>query len=210
MNPNYNFADRKEFLFQMYNQLCAEIDRHINFIWQSVGVLLSTFAIFALVEKNIITMDLAASIIILVSALSIAIVIESNYWYNRNLVMIANIERQFLLDSDTKDIHYYFKSHRKNNAYLDMMVIQICFILVLLLIIVLYHFWVQVWPFRCLEIKHFDLLKVVPYITLVIGSILLILFHRKRIKNYNEFKANSPGIEVGGSAYDSNSDHITN
>lgn len=209
MNPNYNLTDRKEFLFQMYNQLCSEIDRHINVIWQSVGVLLSTFAVFALVEKNIITMDIAAAIIILVAALSVAIVIDSNYWYNRNLVMIANIERQFLLDSDTKDIHYYFKSHRRNNAYLDMMIIQICFILVLLLVVVLYHFWVQVWPYRSLEAKNFDLLKAVPYITLVVATILLIFFHRKRIKNYNAFKSNSPGIDIGGSAYDSNSDHVT-
>lgn len=180
----------------MYNQLCSEIDRHIKVIWQAVGVLLSTFTVFALVEKNIIPMDIAASVIVLVSALSIAIIIESNYWYNRNLVIIANIERQFLLETDDTDIQFYFKAHRKNNKYLDMMLIQIFFIIILLLIIILYHFWIQVWPYAYLSIAHFDLIKATPYITLGISIILLQIFHRKRIKNYNTFREKSPGIII--------------
>jgi hypothetical protein len=42
-----------------------------------------------------------------------------SYWYNRNLVIIANIERQFL---GRKEIHYYFGKHRKkshDNAFED-------------------------------------------------------------------------------------------
>ena len=201
--------NRKDFLIAMYNQLCSEIDRHIKVIWQIVGVLLSTFAVFALVEKDIIPLDLATAIINLVGALGLAIVIESNYWYNRNLVIIANIERQFLLESDITEIHYYFQKHRKNNAYLDMMLIQIVFIILLLTSINLYHFFSQVQPFVGLENSVFSPIKSIPYFVLLVSMVFLLRFHFKRISNYNDFKKASPGKEIGGPEIESNSDHKT-
>ncbi len=200
-------ADRTDFLIEMYNQLCSEIDRHIKVTWQIVGVLLSTFAVFALIEKNIISLDIATSIVIAVCALAIGIIIESNFWYNRNLVIIANIERQFLVDTDIEDIHYYFKSHRKNNAYLDMMLIQLFFILIISSIVVLYHFSKEVLP-SLSPSNEFNLSKTIPYLVLIASGILLLLFHFKRRKNYNEFKKNSPGKMIGGNAIASNSDHV--
>lgn len=209
MNSNYDYPDRKDFLIEMYKQLSNEIDRHIKVIWQIVGVLLSTFTVYALVQKNALSLDMATSILVLVSGLSVAIVIESNYWYNRNLVIISNIERQFLLDSDSKDIHYYFTKHRSNNAYLDMMVIQIIFVLVLLLIVIAYHFFIQVWPYRHLCLSHFDPIKSFPYFALIICVLWNLHFHFKRRRNYNDFKRESPGISISSQDVPSNSDHIT-
>lgn len=210
MNPKFDEKDRKDFLIQMYNQLCSEIDRHIKIIWQIVGVLLSAFAIFALVEKEIISLDIASVILVLVCGLSIAIVIESNFWYNRNLVIIANIERQFLNESDANDIHYYFTKHRSNNAYIDMMIIQIVFVVILLCVILIYHFSVQVLPYIHMEVSNFTPIKAMPYLVVLVVSILLIIFHKKRIKNYNSFKENSPGIQFENSDnFETNSDHTT-
>src|SRR3546814_2866580 len=45
-----------------------------------------------------ISLDVAASLIILLCAWLYAHMLDAAYWYNRNLVIIANIERQFLLD----------------------------------------------------------------------------------------------------------------
>ncbi len=210
MNVNFDEKDRKDFLIQMYQQLCSEIDRHIKIIWQIVGVLLSAFAIFALVEKDVIPLDIASVILVLVCGLSIAIVIESNFWYNRNLVIIANIERQFLKESDAIDIHFYFTKHRKNNAYIDMMIIQIIFVVILVCVVLIYHFSVEVLPFMKLEASNFVPIKATPYLVFLISLVLLLSFHKKRIKNYNSFKDNSPGIEIKPPAnFDSNSDHKT-
>ena len=201
--------DRKTFLISMYDQLCHEMDRHIKIIWQIVGVLLSTFAIFALVEKNIISIDIAASILIAVCGLAIAIIIESNFWYNRNLVIVANIERQFLDVNDATEIHYYFTKHRKNNAYLDMMLIQMVFVGLILLIITVYHFNQSILHAFSFN-NTFDLSKSLPYIILAITLISLYLFHRKRISDFNEFKSNSPGKTLEGvPEFESNSDHVT-
>src|ERR1700733_12699076 len=91
---------RSDFLIAMYNQMMNDINRHIIVVWQAVGVLFGAFAVLALVEKQIITMDVAASLIIILCIWVIAHVYDSSYWYNRNLVIIANIERQFLRHED--------------------------------------------------------------------------------------------------------------
>ena len=91
----------------MINYL-IDINRHILTIWQSISVLIGAFAIFALVKKNIISIDLSSSIMVLLSAWLISHLFDAAYWYNRNLTMIENIERQFLLKEDLKNIHYYF------------------------------------------------------------------------------------------------------
>lgn len=187
---------RKEFLIAMYNQLCSEIDRHIKIIWQTVGILLSTFAVFALVEKEIVSLDLASAIIVLVGAMGIGIIIESNYWYNRNLIIIANIERQFLVDNDEIEIHHYFTKHRPNNKYLDMMILQIAFIILLELIIILYHFNNEVLPFIKTENTVFSPGKMLPYLILIVVFFGLRYFHFKRIKNYNKFIEKSPGKSI--------------
>ena len=106
---------RERLLLQMYDQMFNDINRHIMVVWQSVGVLVGAFAIFALTEKQVVTVDVAASLIVLIAGWSLAHLYDAAYWYNRNLVIIANIERQFLRQSDLRDIHYYFGAHRPTN-----------------------------------------------------------------------------------------------
>ena len=115
---------RDEFLVEMYRQMFNDINRHIMVVWQSVGVVVGAFAIFALVEKNIISVDIATSIIILLCGWLFAHLVDSGYWYNRNLAIIANVERQFLNKSDLRDIHYYFGKHRPNNKMITHLRIQ--------------------------------------------------------------------------------------
>src|SRR5579859_5541016 len=100
--------DRKEFLTKMYDQMFNDINTHILVIWQSVGVLIGSFAVFALSEKGIIPIDLAISLVIILASWLMAHLYDASYWYNRNLVIIANIERQFLQKDDLRQIHYYF------------------------------------------------------------------------------------------------------
>jgi hypothetical protein len=75
---------RSDFLIAMYNQLMNDINRHIVVVWQSVGVLFGAFAVFALVEKQIISLDVATSLIVLLCAWVVAHVHDASYWYNRN------------------------------------------------------------------------------------------------------------------------------
>src|SRR5688572_21223072 len=138
--------NRKDFLIKMYEQLFNDIDRHHKIVWETMGVLIGAFAVLALVEKNIISIDIASGLIILLSWWVMTHVYDSNYWYNRNLVIIANIERQFLVKEDLKDIQYYFGKHRDKNVIQTSLKIQKHFCYALIILIIIYHFSKSIFP----------------------------------------------------------------
>jgi hypothetical protein len=123
----------------MYGQFFNDINRHLTVIWQSVGVLLGAFAVFALVEKGILSFDLAAALVVLLSLWLVAHVHGASAWYNRNLVIIANIEREFLRSADLKAIHYYFASHRKPGSMISHLKIQRALGYAVLALVLVYH-----------------------------------------------------------------------
>jgi hypothetical protein len=51
---SHSMENRKEFLLKMYEVLWDNINRHILMPWQSIAVLIGTFALFSAVEKKII------------------------------------------------------------------------------------------------------------------------------------------------------------
>lgn len=188
--------NRQELLLKMYDQLFNDINRHIVVIWQSISVLIGAFAIFALVEKNIISIDLASAIIVLLSAWLLSHLYDSAYWYNRNLTMIANIERQFLLKEDLKNIHYYFGKHRPVNSMLTHLKIQFALGVGLCSIVLLYHFVTRVVPGFGGSFEHIDPVRALPYIVVFASFFFLKWIRNNRRDSYREFLYNSPGIEV--------------
>ncbi len=190
---------RDEFLIKMYEQMFNDIDRHHKIVWQVIGVLIGSFAFIALAEKNIIPIDIAVSIIILLALWVMAHVYDSNYWYNRNLVIISNIERQFLKKEDLKEIQYYFGEHRDKNALQTSLKLQLYVSWAIVIIFLLYHFFTVIYP--GFDIKwanaELDFLKILPYsVTIVFYYRLVKWIQDKRSKDYLEFLENSPGIEI--------------
>lgn len=187
---------RDEFLVEMYHQMFNDINRHIMVVWQSVGVLVGAFAIFALVEKNVISADIATSIIILLCAWLYAHLVDSGYWYNRNLAIIANIERQFLTKDDLRNIHYYFGKHRPSNKMITHLRIQQALGVGLSALVLLYHFLTRVWPGFSLPMSGFEPVRALPYVVAVAALIYGGYIRKDRDNAYAEFIKNSPGIDV--------------
>lgn len=187
---------REDLLLRMYDQLFNDINRHITIIWQSISVVVGAFAVFTLVEKKIISIDLASSIVILLVFWLIAHLYDAAYWYNRNLTMIANIERQFLKVSDLKEIQYYFGKHRPANSMLTHLKIQYAPGVGLGLLVLIYHFYVRVVPGFKLRINNLDLIRCLPYMLVFVAIIYLYRLRKNRNDSYNEFLNNSPGITV--------------
>jgi hypothetical protein len=177
---------RKEFLINMYNQMFNDINRHIIVIWQAISVVIGSIAIFALIEKDVLALDYAVSIVILLCFWSIATLIDSGYWYNRNLVIIANIERQFLNYEDTKEIHYYFGKHRKFSLIFHIK-IQLYLICVFAGLFLIYH----------LEKRDFNIFgklgHLLPLLVAFGGIIYSFTIYKRRKKAYKNFLKYSPG-----------------
>lgn len=195
--PDDNDAEkpRRDFLLAMYGQLMNDINRHIVVVWQSVGVLFGAFAVFALVEKKVISLDVATSLIIMLCAWVIAHVYDAGYWYNRNLVIIANIERQFLKQSDLRDIHYYFGRHRKTGELITHLEIQMYLALGVAALVLATHFLTDILPVW-LGNKTDSAIIYFPWITAIVGLIIWRWAKQKASDRYKTFVQNSPGKHI--------------
>jgi hypothetical protein len=187
-------SNREELLLKMYDQMFGDINRHIIVVWQSIGVLVGAFAILALVEKNVVPLDIA--IFLLLCAWLLAHLFDAAYWYNRNLVIIANIERQFLDSEDLKNIHYYFGEHRQSNKMIAHLRIQFMLGLGLGTIVLFYHFLERVQPGLSSSLSNFEVMRALPYLLLLVSIIYLFKFKIDCDKKYAEFIKNSPGITI--------------
>ena len=187
---------RDEFLLEIYRQMFNDINRHIMVIWQSVGVLVGALAVFSLLEKQVISADIAASIIVLLVAWLYGHLYDAGYWYNRNLVIIANIERQFLWSSDLHDIQYYFGAHRQNNKLIAHLRLQQILALGLVVLVILFHLIDRVLPGLHASLSSFEPQRTLPYLFAVGGTIYAGYWRANRNEAYREFIANSPGITV--------------
>ncbi|ENM5724691.1 hypothetical protein V4V56_000599 [Vibrio mimicus] len=187
---------REELLLKMYDQMFNDINRHIMVVWQCVGVLIGAFAIFALVEKKVVSLDIAASIVLLLCFWLMCHLLDAAYWYNRNLVIIANIERQFLQIDDLKKIHYYFGKHRPDNVMIEHLRIQFYLGVGLALIVMGYHFTERVVPGMDQPMTNFEPIRAIPYILVLIAIFYVWNLAKKLNDKYQEFMTNSPGIDV--------------
>lgn len=193
---------RDDLLIKMYETLNNEISRHITIVWQSISVVIGAFTLLSLAEKNLLNVDLAMGIIILLIVWLFDHLIDSGYWYNRNLVIIANIERQFLKVTDLNDIHFYFGSHRADNKMLTHLKIQRNLGVVLGILIIGYHFYTRIVPGFSVELKveNIDWIRVIPYVISIYGVWYILKQYRKANEKYAEFVVNSPGISIDSSS----------
>lgn len=187
---------RRELLLRMYDQMFSDINRHIVVTWQAVGALVGSLAVFALAEKQVITVDWASALVVLIAVWVIAHMYDSSYWYNRNLVIIANIERLFLVKEDLHRVHYYFGAHRSGHKMLTHLRIQWWLGVGIAAFILLFHFFTRVFPGIGASWHSFEVGRVVPYVFGAAGSWLILNIRKKRLKSYEEFLKNSPGISV--------------
>jgi hypothetical protein len=189
-------ADRSDFLLRMYEQMFRDIAQAYTVVWQSAATVFASFAAIALAANGIVPLDIAVSVVLLVLVWFRLNVIECAYWYNRNLCIIANIEKQFLLASDLKDIQYYFGSHRPNNKTISHLRNQDFLAYGLGVLIIGYHFVIRVLPGVTAAGSVFEPIRMIPYIVAAVGLWYLARRQAKRNEAYAEFVGNSPGASV--------------
>lgn len=190
-----SMADRSDFLLRMYEQMFRDIAQAYTVVWQSVASVFAAFAAIALAEKGLVPVDLSLTIVLLVITWFGLNVLECSYWYNRNLCIIANIERQFLKQKDLSDIHYYFGAHRPNKM-ISHLQNQMFLAIGLSVTVLAYHFYDRVVPGLGEPISQFDFMRALPYLVAIICGLVLLGTQRQRNIDYKEFLEHSPGIHV--------------
>jgi hypothetical protein len=187
---------RKQLLLKLYDQLWNSINVHITAIWQSVSLFIGAFALLALIEKNILSLDMATSLIIIMSGWLLAHVIDASFWYNRNLVMIANIEREFFEPEDAHRIHFYFVAHRPKNRMIKHYRLQFALGVAIGGLFLLHHFVTQILPNIRFSLHAVDIGAWMPYACSLVVVLYVKWWRRETDRAYANFLRNSPGGQV--------------
>lgn len=186
---------RDDFLIEMYKQMFININRHITIIWQSISVLVGAFAVFSLVSNQVISLDLAASIMVLLAGWLCAHMFDANCWFNRNVGIITNIERQFLNGNDAKNIHFYFTQHRPNKL-ISHLRIQMFLGVALATLVIIYHFNARIVPGLGSPWTNIEPVRWLPYLCAISAIVWCWFIRRSRQQDYEDFLATSPGVEI--------------
>ncbi|WP_139194584.1 hypothetical protein [Roseovarius tolerans] len=120
--------------------------------------------------------------------------------------MIANIERQFLDQSDLREIHYYFGKHRPDNKMISHLKIQKMLGISIGAVILFSHFWFELLPILCGKMS-FELITLMPWAAAILGGLYCVDIAAKKKANYEEFLTNSPGKDVDASDISYGSGH---
>jgi hypothetical protein len=188
---------RDDFLKQMYSEMWGNINRHLTVSWQAVGVLAGGFAVFfGLAERQAISIDVAAAVMILIAAWQLCHVFDANTWFNRNLGIITNIERQFFTERDEKEIEFYFTKHREPGKLVGHLRVQFVFGCGTVALVMGIHFVTRVLPGIHSPWSNFEALRAVPYVAAAICVWWVAGERKKQIDRQKEFVKRSPGAAV--------------
>ena len=186
---------RKEFLLKMYRQMFSDVENQFRIMWQAIVATLASIGLVAGSDR-LIPMDLAYSIIIILCSWTVLTIQDASYWYNRNLVIISNIERQFLENDDLKFIHYYFGKHRPKNKMISHLKLQVELSLCIGALAIIYHFSTRIAPGFNATFENIEPLRGLPILIAIAAIFRIIHKSRDQKTKYDEFLENSPGIAV--------------
>lgn len=185
-------TNRATFLMTMYTAMWDNINRHILVGWQSVTALFAALAAVYLAEQGSINMELAATFVTLTAGWSVAHTIDARGWFNRNMHIITNIERLFLVESDEREVHYFFQRGPRTGT-IEHLLIQSLLGWSIWLLALSWHFSTRIWPGFSLPWSSFRIELAMPYVAAV-SVLLFVRSLRRRVeRSETTLHERSPG-----------------
>jgi len=123
--------------------------------------------------------------------------------------MIANIERQFLRQSDLREIHYYWGKHRQSNSMIRHLKLQKWLALGIAALVLGIQFNAVMLPLFRNCFVGAQAQNFLPWITAAFGSCVWYQQHQHSAKKFREFLRNSPGKDVGTTGIEYGAGHPT-
>lgn len=187
---------RVEFLLEMYRQTSNHLNRHVVLLWQCVALLGGAYAAFAFQEKNVISIHHATAIALLLCGWFCANVYDAYAWFDRNLVIITNIERLFLDKQDESIVHPFFLKHRDPTKLVQHFEIQLFLGVMVAAIVSTVHFYRQILPSFKVPNGVFDLELALPYLALLLSLGYCVHVRSQVLKKAHQLRGSSPGLVV--------------
>lgn len=171
-----------QLLLAMYGQMWANINRHVLIVWQSATAIVGSLALFGLVGKNVVGLDMGTTLIAALAAWLLAHTYDSSEWFNRNQAIIAAIEREMLSEELRSRIHPVIGAARKPHSMILQFRIQQVIAMTIWLGILSHHFVDRVLPGVHSTWSHFEPARSVPYLTSIAAGFAVLLAREKAYK----------------------------
>lgn len=170
---------RDQFLLKMYDQMWGNITRHVNVVWQSIAAVGASLALFSFTTTGGLSLDYAATAIVVLAGWQVANVLDAGEWFNRNITIIGNIEREFLQPVDRRRIYPKLGRRPPLGDLERHFRIQLWLGRMLGVAVVAYHFSERVRPNFGVPGSSFELPRVLPVLTLVVTFLVLVRMQRR-------------------------------
>jgi hypothetical protein len=190
--PNMESEDaRQQFLVSMYDQMWNNTTRHITLVWQPITVIFSIIGSILAIELQNLNFFITSIIVFLaylVIGWFLAHIYDSSCWVNRNLVIITNIEKQFLVSSDSNEIHPYFNLEHNKREMLEHFKIQYFLGIVFALAVTIYYVGKVFQVGFCFPYAIF-----IPSAGIIISAIYVYKVRQLSKNKFKELAEKSPG-----------------
>jgi hypothetical protein len=199
-DPNEEEDRKADFLLAMYKAMWDNINRHVTVLWQAVAVLGATFSVGLIAIRDnpkwpdSIYSDFAAVIQIATACWLIAHAIDSTAWFNRNILIISNIEKYFAKSFDRSDyVHPYMEKDWPGPKQIPRhMVIQGVFGVMVAIASVMLHAFTRIIPVVqsdvCGPTSYVQLSRELPLITLALGVLVCLVLWNATSTERKEFE----------------------
>lgn len=184
--------DSEKILIEMYSQLMHDVKRHVVIVWQSICMLIAAITAFALIKDNLFSLDMAASVALIACIWLLVHVYDSSFWYNRNIAIIDNIEKQFLRQDESGVMKSFFSESHPKGVYLSHCVQRALGISVAVLVLG-FQFYETILPIL-LGRTDFEVLNSAPWVIAACGILIWAIKSYSNIKKYDEFIKNSSNL----------------
>lgn len=185
-NKSTTSSDEDEFLIHVYDQMFTTINRIHNNIWDMVIVIVGGMGVWNLYYQCCFwyAFDIIAIGYIIVLSWILTRLVDFNYWCNRNLIIVRNIEDEFLKNSKER-IYKNFRAACCNyNRYRTSILIQIFFVGIVLIGTICCYFYFRY--FILCKLEHF----ISPYLfwgcLVIIPFLPALVVHFLRNRDYEE------------------------
>lgn len=195
---------RKEYFIQYRNGLWTQIRAKEDWVWKFISFFAGALVLVAGLLQNDASGGISyllllaiILIIIFISFWGLLIILDSNYWMQRNLIIIGNIEKELLSEDDYGKVIPKCYMHPSRFQYTNSFFIQIIFFSIILLFLLFGYLLIII---KNIGTNTENILAMSQVISITFCSLLAFSMYRNKelIDDFWKARDDAPGKMIPG------------
>ena len=171
-----------------------DLERHLRVGWQTIAQAGAVVGVIALAARGYLPVPIAVLFALLIPFWGALNIIDSNYWSQRAIGFLANVEAVYFSQSDVRHFHPYV-GHHPRYKLLDSLKYQLWVVIGLVGVVVAFFVIKALqWADKSGSLDRASLaLWGSPIVALCLLLTIVVWVYQKRARDYHDFVSKSPG-----------------